>query len=203
MIKINLALKKQSVAAVEGGGEKGVKSATAALEGIKELPLKKIAIYVGLVFAANYLMQSTQEDELNKLDRKIARVNDENARLTAALGKTKQYEQLKASLDADETMIRQKLDLVKKLVDGRQNSSKMLLALSSGVPNEVWLSEFKVSDAEVRLKGLSSDFSHVSDFMKSLGESAYFGEMTLVNSVQDKDEIGLGVTNFELSAKRR
>ena len=46
-------------------------------------------------------------------------------------------------------------------------------------------------------------FGLVSDFMKNLNESAYFSEVELKNTQQNREEAGSEKVNFELEAKRR
>src|SRR6185503_10431241 len=96
-----------------------------------------------------------------------------------------------------------KLDTITKLVAGRQAPPKVLLAVSSGIPKEVWIGEIGIKDETMKVKGSSLGFAEISDFMKSLNESAFFTDLRLVDTKKGKDDQGYEVADFEISAKRR
>lgn len=214
MIKINLALKKQAAASSEGKGSKlsldtlsGLIKGKIDLNSVRDfvegLPLRKYASMLAVAIVATSLLNWREEKVQERWIEAIDKLKAEQTQLKLALAKTKGFEDIKKSLDADDAMIRTKINVIQKLIADRQTPPKLLLSLSAGIPSEVWLSNFKFAPDGVNLKGYSLGFNQISDFMKNLGENAYFTDLKLQSTQQGKDDTGLTVAIFELSAKRR
>lgn len=213
MIKINLALRKQPASVtgdVRGGGAAGSALGFLAgmrvdqrLDGFKDLPLKKFALMALVAVMGGYLLDDFKEGELSKIDALLAKDQEERRKLEGDLGKTKGFEAVKKALDADELTLRTKIDTIQKLLTDRQIPPKMLTTLSASIPADVWLRSFKVKDDEISIRGSSLDYNAISDFMKGLNESAYFTDIQLKGTQQERDELGADVAAFELFARRR
>lgn len=206
MIKINLASKKQAVLTSEvskGSGKAGLGGLDKFTDQLKEMDLRKwvLSIVVGVV--ATYTLQGYESDALKELDDASAKLFAEQVKIKTEIGKTKGYEDQKKALEADELMIRTKVDTVQKLILDRQLSPKILLAISSGIPSDVWLNEVVIGEEELHLKGSSLGYNQISDFMKSLNETALLSDVRLVTTEQQKDVAGLEVASFEVVAKKR
>ncbi len=221
MIKINLATKKQPVAVVSETTKTGTATGTlgtleaftrdARLDGLDPKAFAKIGALILATVVAWYLLESRKASELERLDGEIATLNAEKARIEAQILKTKESEKIKTALEADELMIRTKIDTVQKLIQDRQTPPRVLLVLSSAIPQNVWLTEFTIKQGEVTFKGNSLGFGVISDFMKAIGESAMFMDVQLKGTertntgaqnqaLASTDE---DVASFEISAKRR
>jgi Tfp pilus assembly protein PilN len=212
MIKINLALRKQPSGATEGTKGTGAtfntfsleKFKDARLDGLKELPIKKLALFITAIGLSWYFMDDWKATKLADLDTEISKLTAERARLSKMLEKTKELDVLKKALETDEALIRNKIETVQKLIQDRQTPPKLLLSLSSGMPAEVWISDFKIEKDEVTFHGSSLNFGQISDFMKTINESALFKDVKLVKTEQAKDnKTGMEIADFELQAKRR
>ena len=97
MIKINLATRKQAASATGADGSKspggglqgflgGFKS-NARLDGLKELPIRQIAVSALVCFAASYMLDSYKEDEVAKVDAVLAKERAEQTKLKTDLAK--------------------------------------------------------------------------------------------------------------------
>jgi len=207
VIKINLATRKRAVAAANAQG-KAKSASPISLDSIdlgrfKELPLRKVILPVIVGMGVYYMIGSFEQEELNKAQATLEKVTAQNTKMQAEVSKLKSYDVVKKSLEDDESTIRNKLETIKKLVDDRSLSLKVLLSVVDAIPKEVWLTEYKIDQTDITLTGASLGFSVVSDFMKNLHESAYFSSVDLVNSQESKEVNVPGTTNFELKAKRR
>jgi Tfp pilus assembly protein PilN len=219
MIKVNLASKKQAVVA-QGPQADGVKKPAfsfslksldlnaikdkISLDLVKDPQTRKLLLVVAVSALAYFALDSYEADLVQKQEDILTQVNAENAKLTADLAKTKGYEAIKLEIDADEKVLRTKLDTIKSLINDRQVPPKLLLALSNDIPSETWLSECVLSEKDLKLTGSSVGYTQITDFMKMLNESEYLTEVKLVNSRQEKDQTtGIDIANFELSAKRK
>ena len=211
MIRINLAKRKQ---AVSGGGASSEKaSGLSALGGlskisinadqIKALPVRKFVVPIIVAIVATYVQDGIKVDDMQKVEAALAKLTAERTQLAATANKLKGYEAVKKSMEADQATMRSKIDTIQKLIADRTNPPKLLRSLASAIPKDVWLAEFKAGEKDVSFKGFSLDFNQIADFVKNLNESAYFTDLSIRNTQQSKDEVGLDVASFELSARRR
>jgi Tfp pilus assembly protein PilN len=217
MIKINLASKKQAVTAQGGAGTAPKRSGfdlkkldletirdNLSFEFLKDPQTRKLLLVVVVGIMCYVALDTYETDLVKKQEDLLVQANVDNAKLTAELAKTKGYEAIKLEIDTDEKILRTKLDTIKSLIAERQIPPKILLALSNDIPSETWLSEFAITDKDLKLKGSATGYGQITDFMKMLGESEYLTDVKLVNSKQEKDSTnGMDLASFELSAKRK
>lgn len=206
MIKINLAKKKNFASASSDGGEGNkfsLQKLGISVEDLKELPIKTVVVcllmgYFSTDRVENY-KQIRIEENAERIKTLVAKQND----LNQELGKTKDYDIQKKQLEADEATLRGKIDAIQKLISDRLGLYHSLLAMTNAIPTGVWLTTFEVKSVEASFRGSSMDINQVSDFMKRLGETPHFKEITLKKTDQSRDSSGADVANFELTAKRR
>ena len=205
MIKINLASLKQSGLS---GAPKSVFSGTSIftqlnLEKVNDLPIRKLLAPMVLGVVAYYGLNDFKETQLSTFQEMIEKHATENKEIQGELGKLKSYEGMKKTLDADGTILRTKLDLIQKLMSDRSETMKLLLSISSAIPKEAWLVQFKVNRTNASIKGAALGFSQISDFMKNLRDNAYFSSIEMVDTRQERDPSGIEMAMYELNAKRR
>ncbi len=212
MIKINLATRKGPGGRISSGSNpasvKGLTSLTLRnLEFIQlnQLPLRKIGVPIFIGFFASFMCDFYKENVMKKLEVILDKTNSEITQSRKEADKFKDYESIKKSLDGDETEIRIKLGTIQQLLTGRANSTNILVSLSNAIPQNAWMTEFKIDNGAVSLKGFALEFNQISDFMKSLSENAIFTEVDMKQTKQEKDDrspLGMSVY-FELTAKLR
>jgi Tfp pilus assembly protein PilN len=203
MIKVNLATRKQSGVFGDSKNSKANSFGKVNLDQVKDLPLRKLIVPIVVCFLGNYMLDGYKEDELKKLDQTLSKVNSDSTKLQNELNKLRGYDSIKKTLDADEITIKTKLETIQKLIADRSAPPKILVSVATMIPKDVWLSELKTEKLDITMKGSSLGFNQISDFMKSLNESAYFMDVDLKNSQQSKDSSGDEFAVFELKAKRR
>ena len=216
MIKINLATKKQpGLAGPSGGGGAGAgggKFDFAQLiarfksldpEMFKDLPVKKVVPPLVIAVTAWFVFESYKDAEIKKVNDRVVLEQAKMPALEKKAKKIKTYEDLKKEIDRDEQTIRTKIDTIQKLIAGRGEPAKMLVVLSKSIPDDVWLSNFALTQSDIAISGLSDGFGPISDLMKNLGETAYFSDLELRGSSKAQGYPSGDVTQFELTAKRR
>ena len=205
MIKINFATRKQSSAAVGAGGrgKKGLKGPKLDLSDLGDLPLKKIGLAGLACFIGSYMLDDYKLQEINAILPVIDKLQKENKELKKELTKTKGFERIKASLEKDEFLIRNKIETIKGLMSDREDTFRMFLKVSEIIPADVWLYEFASKKGGVTLKGNSVGYNPISDFMKGLNETAYLTNLTLQSTSKKSDNRGTEIAEFELTADRR
>lgn len=207
MIKINLANKKRAAGTgTQAGNDSPRRAALNAGESLGMLKNPKfrqlILLFAGLA-GVYYTLESYKADELQKADAAVQVATQKSAQLRAEVAKTSGFEEMKRSLDADELAIRTKIETIQKLVAERPVLPKAMQSVATIIPSDVWLSEFKANADDFTFTGYSMGYGQISDFMKSLGDSAYFTDLRMVASQMGRDDTGNEVAQFELGAKRR
>jgi len=216
MIKINLARRK--TANIAGGGADAGEGGSSALkglfsrsssgggsssEGLKDLPIRSILIALVGVYGAQFYFEAEKSAEIAKVDQKIEKLRATQRELQASLAKSTGFEEIKQSLEADEKLVKTKLDTILKLMQDKQGSIQALKNISMSIPAEVWLQSLSISDTDFQVSGQALDYNQVSDFMNRLGQADFLSDINLDGSSQAKDEKGLNVASFKLTAKRK
>ncbi len=215
MIRINLALKKGTLATGGGAAKGGMdfKEMTKVItkldiERAREVPAFKVLFNLILAAAAYFLLQSYKEDQLKKWDDKSAILVKEQNRLTTEIQKYAQMDQALKDLEAEKVSLQGKYEVIQHLVRKRAISSRLLLQLATSLPKDLWLRELKSWDKELTLAGYSTTtqgtgFDAITDFIGSLNTIGYLSEVKLLNTQKEKDEKGQEVAAFQVSARRK
>lgn len=173
------------------------------LERLQELPLQRFAIPGVLALIAFYTLETYKEDQLKKVNGLLNRAKDDGLTLQTKIAGYKTYDSLKKTLDEDELLIRTKLETIHTLIANRAAPPKLLRGISASIPKEAWLTEFKIADADVMLKGQAYGFGQISDFMKTMTDHPLIGKVELKSSNQVNDPDFGEIAGFELTVKRR
>jgi Tfp pilus assembly protein PilN len=170
--------------------------------GVAGLPIKRLIFLIVAGTAGFYMLGNYKDTKIAEKEAELAKLKAEQKHIAEELDKTKGLETIKASMDADAATLKTKIDVITKLLDGRQDPPKTLVALANGIPAEVWLSDFSVKGDSVSLKGSSVDFDKVTELYKNLQENVFFTDVRLVDSHEAKDG-GRSIAQFELVTKRK
>jgi type IV pilus assembly protein PilN len=118
--------------------------------------------------------------ELAKFEKDIERINA-----------------LKKQID----LIEKKLDVIKKLEQGKQGPVRLLDELAKAVPKgRLWLSSLAESKSNLTLRGMARDNETVAEFMVNLENSAYISTVDL-QSTQSTVVQGVNLSDFSLQCK--
>lgn len=206
MIKINLALRKQSPTLAGAKGAKAGKGGALFkfdMDSLKDLPVRKYVAAILTCLIANYTLEVYQEEVLKENQVVLDQVTQENEKVKAQLKDVKKYEDIKKLLETDEKTLRTKIDVIRQLVAQRGAPPKLLMGIAASIPKEAWLTELIVKEDSAAFKGYAMGLGQVSDFMKSLSQNPFFKDLTLKSSNTTRDETGVEAATFELGAKRR
>jgi len=149
MIKINLAAKKQ---ATYLGSEAGAGKAFSA-EDMKDLPLVKIGLTIIVAFVAMTVAKGIMRKELMAEDMKLKTLVQETVKLQAEVSKTDGFKEIQAQLEADELLIKSKIDTIEELAEKRRNLKKVMLSISEVIPPMVWLTDLNLAEKNITIKG--------------------------------------------------
>ncbi len=201
MIKINLALKKQSGLTQSSGIKLSNRFKSLNFDQVQELPIRKLAVPLIAGFLASQTLDSFQAAELTEVGKSVAQVNSESEKIQKEMANYSKYDAVQKQVEGDLKDVGLKLDTIRKLFSERKKSIEIMTLFAQVVPKEVWLSKLKVDSGSVVLSGSSLGFSQVSDFIKSLNESSVLTGVELGSSHQDQGSNEGDVTHFDLRSK--
>src|SRR5690349_3825826 len=120
MIKINLATRKQSGLVPEGTKPKlSLSLGRIKTDQLKDLPIRKLVISVAVGLLASYSLDGYKESEIESLNAVVAKLTAKRDKQQEELKKFKEYEEIKKAVDADELLVRTKLEVIQKLISDR------------------------------------------------------------------------------------
>ncbi|HXV75684.1 MAG TPA: PilN domain-containing protein [Candidatus Polarisedimenticolaceae bacterium] len=178
MIKINLlAEKKQpkperaSTIKVEMGGGQNF-----LLVGI---------LLVGVVIAGFWWWSASSE--LEDWKRKHVEADAELQRLEAIRAKGEEYKKKKEELA-------RKIDLITRLKKQQAVPVHILDQISKNLPDFLWLESMSVANNNIVINGKATSYNAVTNFYNNLGDSGYFGSVTLGRVFEVKEGVAFGIT---------
>lgn len=137
---------------------------------------------------ANYFWLSTFEDKLNQAKKQIAKYESENAELKKIIGEVKDIKKEKEEM-------KQKLEVLNKLKDGRQGPVRVMDELATVIPARVWISSWEETGGAVTILGSGANNEEVASLMRKLKESKFFSNVSLKTLRLVKDnEVAFTIT---------
>jgi hypothetical protein len=88
-------------------------------------------------------------------------------------------------LNEQEKALENKVRVVKKIVEKRQNPFKVLKYIADNTPPNVWIIELELDDKKLKLVGYSRSWKSIGKFIENLKSSIFFDEN--VNYERPKD----------------
>ena len=165
-------------------------------------PIIRLVSAVAICYFAESFVDDFKQGELDKLNKILEVHKKEQKTAKAEVDKIKSFEPVKKQLEDFEAILNAKLDVVNELMASRSQTIKMLYALSSSLPPDVWVKTFKKNKDDLTISGGALEFNYVSDFMKNLGSNTYFGNVQPKFQKNERTPGGVQFVNFELLVKR-
>ncbi|MDQ6968664.1 MAG: PilN domain-containing protein [Mariprofundaceae bacterium] len=132
--------------------------------------------------------------DLADLQTEFGQLQAQNMILKKKIGKIRNLDKLRADVE-------RKLSLVDELQQGRFESFKTLIALSSVIPENVWLNSFVDNAGKLKIVGVGESNKSVANFMRALTQSPLFGGVAL-GVITRKLTSGVPVRTFNLTLDR-
>jgi len=136
----------------------------------------------------------SQRSDRGALDERITEAVEDSARLS-------DLRALSDSLMAREAQIRERLDLLRGLDDGRFVWPRLLDELSRALPNYAWLTSIReasaVPDLQVQVDGMAANPLAITAYVRRLQESPFVGQVRILGS-QEQDVDGFSAHSFKL-----
>lgn len=152
-----------------------------------------VAIPALVLLVIGWLWMS-QRNERGALDDRITDAVEDSTRLS-------DLRALSDSLMAREAQIRERLDLLRGLDDGRFIWPRLLDEFSRALPDYAWLTSIRqasaLPDLQVQIDGMAANPLAVTAYVRGLQESPFVGEVRILGS-QEQDLEGFRAHTFKL-----
>ena len=154
---------------------------------------------VGLILLMIIILGVRQNRQLAAVEKEFNEVNTAFQKESETVAKVKSLEQKKANLD-------KRMGVIKKLVKGQFFWVEILDEISQRLPQNVWLGSLTSTEGAEKIltfNGIAFDNFAIADFITSLDNSQYFGEVEL-NYIEEAGEINRVKTlRFVVSCKTK
>ncbi|MEE4376190.1 MAG: PilN domain-containing protein [Candidatus Competibacteraceae bacterium] len=135
------------------------------------------------------------------VEQLIANQEARNQYLQGEIERLKKAEQEIKALDETKARLLGRLQVIQDLQARRPGVVRALDSLVRLLPEDIYLSSMDVAGNTWTLRGTASSNNVVSDFMRRLAESPWFGEPTL-KLIENEDVGEIRTSAFELSVSR-
>lgn len=153
------------------------------------LLLLGLTLIVGGIFFTNQHLKSDMEA-----------IRGSVSQLEADIERYKPQQKLVADFKKQKKQLQDKLDVIESLERARSGPVRVLDALSSNVPERLWLTRIETKGKGLRLEGQSIDTGVVADFLRGLNASAFFENVDLDNTSGGSLVKGVRLVNFAIRA---
>lgn len=163
MIEINLSPNKKEASITNVGG------IDLSLLNVKMLVLALILLYV-----PEGMLVSHYDDQIKAEQDQQTQLRNEHRKIVA---KVRSMDNIKRQVDAlmeQEQKLARKLEVVKEVINKRQNPYKVLKYIAENIPDGVWLTSLDLQEKELTMQGYSTNFKNIGQFLENLKNSIFF-----------------------------
>ena len=176
MIEINLSPREKDNPIANLGGVN-----------ISLLNVKGLVLSIALLYISEPVLEGYYEDEEAKITAISNSIRKEQRKISTQLQELKHVKKQVEDLNRQETELSKKINVVKKIVDKRQNPFKVLRYIAENTPADVWIHELELDEKNLKLIGYSKSWKSISDFLGNLKSSVFFSETINYNRTSGVD----------------
>lgn len=156
--------------------------------------VKKLIVFalpVLTVFSYDTFNNFSYSTDLKKIEKNIKDLKEKITGMQPKIEEAKKLQNEKKKLT-------EQIELMRGLSLKRYRTLKVFDVIQNLIPTKAWLMKLDISDEQVTIEGHSSDDLAISGFMESLEQSAYFKDVTWVDSHDVKQDKGDVVKFFKI-----
>lgn len=162
----------------------------------KETALQQILIFCGALLLVVLLMLGLyfyRGVQIATTRQQIQEANSQISLLKAKIGKIEELKTLKEQ-------VKKKLAVLEMLRKNKTGPAQRLASLSDATPDQLWLTGYSESNADIKINGMATTEDLIAQFMRALEASSDFKDVELVLTEQSEVS-GVKLKRFELSMK--
>lgn len=192
MIEINLSLSKKEADITNVAGMN-----------LSLLNLKLVLIGIILIYTVEPIIDGFYQKPIEEKELEYKKVFEVQKKKRDELAKYDVVKQQVKELEEQQTKLKSKINVVKKIVEMRQNPFSVMKYIAENTPSNVWLTNLDIQGAEITLTGYSTSWKSIGDFIENLKSSIFFnGNITYAKPESMKNEIDKKrVESFEIKTQ--
>jgi Tfp pilus assembly protein PilN len=175
MIRVNLLGTKEAPA----GGGTVIDTGPAGGERSERKGVFVAVAILGLAVAAIVVQWLSMTRQLSQLDEEINQLTAEKNRLAPIILEVQKYQAKLAELEEKEK-------LIERLKSEREGPVRMLDALSSELPDFVWLVKLQQGASQVTIDGMAASYVSIADYIQKLEDNEWFQNVELIDAKVDQ-----------------
>jgi Tfp pilus assembly protein PilN len=153
------------------------------------LNIKWLLISVLISFVPQGIYETIIESDIQeKKNTEIALSQAING-LTTKMNELKKMEDEVAALKELELNLGSRIDVVRKVIEKKQNPFSVLLYIAENIPEDVWITEITISDGNLEVLGFSQSWKSIGKLIDNLKNSIFFSKS--ISYEQPKEKIQL------------
>lgn len=164
-----------------------------------EIPEKKShsEFYIGLlaIIAVLGVIVATHQSQKNSIDEVRRKISVTDKRINDL----KDVEQKVEEFKEKNKELERRIQVIAELEKKRTGPLYVMEALSDSIPEKAWISDLQSKGNNASISGVAWNEFTVSDFMKSLQKSSYFGNVNL-KVIKKTNVNNLPLRSFEISS---
>lgn len=153
------------------------------------------AFLLGLVAVGNYFWVDSVQGDVDKKKAQVVKLQNDIKQLEKVIGEVN-------SITKDKKALEDKLQVLDTLKKRRAGPVKVMDALSTLIPQHVWLTDVADKGGSWQVKGVGMTNDDVAEFMRELKRSPYFHDIVLKKASTSKIQATgpvSEVVDFEMS----
>src|SRR3990172_1711912 len=136
---------------------------------------------LGLAVAAIVVKWLSMTRQLSQLDEEINQLTAEKNRLAPIILEVQKYQAKLAELEEKEK-------LIERHKSEREGPVRMLDALSSELPDFVWLTQLQQRGPQVTIDGMAASYVSIADYIRKLEDNEWFHNVELIDAKVDQKQ---------------
>ena len=138
------------------------------------LNVKMIVIAFAFMYIPEIFLLSHYEGEKQSIETKLTTLNKEYRKYRKKVGAMDNIQRKVDELVSLEKKLSMRINVVKEIVNKRENPFKVLKYIAENIPKDVWIVELTIKDRILTLRGYSESWKSIGDFLENLKNSIFF-----------------------------
>ena len=165
MIEINLIT----------GKKQGGLTAVAGID-FNKLNIKMVIVAILFLYIPEPFLVDMMDTEIETVTQKNTALRKEYAAVNKKVKSLKEIEEQVVALKDQEAKLARKLNVVKQIINKRQNPFQIFYYLAQNIPSDVWLTKLELDDKKLILTGHSKTWKSIGTFLENIKSSIFFAK---------------------------
>jgi len=156
--------------------------------------MMQLVLMVILAMGVIGLVHSRIGDQVERAQVRVKQMQNDIDQFKPQLEQVAAFKKRKAQLE-------KKIDVIDSLDRARSGPVRVLNELATRTPDRLWLTSLSTKGRTISMQGQSLDNELVALFLRSLGDSEYFGNVDLDSTKLGAEKGGLKLVTFRIRAE--